>query len=315
MKKRFITSIFLVAILAPVFFIPFNLSSAFYFIFTIFMILFVVAAAYELIRMYETNKQFGKWPKLGIVALTLATFFSMSGISTSIIQAPLAVNDVLRITIPLITLILFSFLVLFRDFNGIDVGKALTVINYVGLGASAIVILRLLGIRFIFYLFIITMLTDIFAYLFGSKFGKHKMIPHISPKKSWEGAIAGTIIATIIGSLYALFYGKVFIAGTPFGDFFNSEGYITLLENFSSIGDAPIWVQAFIIVPMTFFGSIFAQIGDLVASRLKRTYGIKDFGNLLPGHGGVLDRFDSTLFVAIFLTSVFLIIFELAPVI
>jgi len=313
MKKRFITSIFLVAILAPVFFIPFNLSSAFYIIFTIFMILFVVAAAYELIRMYETNKQFGKWPKLGIVALTLATFFSMSGISTSIIQSPLAFNDVLRITIPLITLILFSFLVLFRDFNGIDVGKALTVINYVGLGASAIVILRLLGIRFIFYLFIITMLTDIFAYLFGSKFGKHKMIPHISPKKSWEGAIAGTIIATIIGSLYALFYGKVFIAGTPFGDFFNSEGYITLLENFSSIGDAPIWIQALIIVPMTFFGSIFAQIGDLVASRLKRTYGIKDFGNLLPGHGGVLDRFDSTLFVAIFLTSLFLIIFELAP--
>jgi phosphatidate cytidylyltransferase len=313
MKKRFITSIFLVAILAPVFFIPFNLSSAFYIIFTIFMILFVIAGSYELIRMYETNKQFGKWPKLGIIALTLATFFSMSGISTSIIQSPLAVNDVLRITIPLITLILFSFLVIFRDFNGIDVGKALTVINYVGLGAAAIVILRLLGIRFIFYLFIITMLTDIFAYLFGSKFGKHKMIPHISPKKSWEGAIAGTIIATLFGSMYALFYGKVFIAGTPFGDFFNSEGYITLLENFSSIGDKPIWIQALIIVPMTFFGSIFAQIGDLVASRLKRTYGIKDFGNILPGHGGVLDRFDSTLFVAMFLTSVFLIIFELAP--
>jgi phosphatidate cytidylyltransferase len=205
--------------------------------------------------------------------------------------------------------------VLFRDFNGIDVGKALTIINYVGLGAAAIVILRLLGIRFIFYLFIITMLTDIFAYLFGSKFGKHKMIPYISPNKSWEGAIAGTVVATIIGSAYALFYGKVFIAGTSLGDFFNAEGYITLLENFSAVGDQPIWVQALIIVPMTLLGSIFAQIGDLVASRLKRTYGIKDFGNILPGHGGVLDRFDSTLFVAIFLTSVFLIIFELAPVV
>jgi phosphatidate cytidylyltransferase len=159
------------------------------------------------------------------------------------------------------------------------------------------------------------MLTDIFAYLFGSKFGKHKMIPYISPNKSWEGAIAGTVVATIIGSAYALFYGKVFIAGTSLGDFFNAEGYITLLENFSAVGDQPIWVQALIIVPMTLLGSIFAQIGDLVASRLKRTYGIKDFGNILPGHGGVLDRFDSTLFVAIFLTSVFLIIFELAPVV
>jgi len=312
-KKRLVTSIFLVAILAPVFFIPFAINRAFFTAFLVFMVLFVIIASNELIRMYETNKKFGKLPKIGIIALTLATFLSMSGLSSNLAIAPLAINDVLRITIPLITLVLFSFLVISRDFNGIDVGKALTIVNYVGLGSAAIVILRLLGIRFIFYLFIITIITDVFAYVFGSKFGKHKMIPHISPNKSWEGAIAGTIGATIIGSAYALFYGKVFIAGTPFGDFFNSEGYITLLANFSSIGDKPIWIQALILVPVTFLGSIFAQIGDLVASRLKRTYGIKDFGKILPGHGGLLDRFDSTLFVAMLLTSVFLIIFELAP--
>ncbi len=316
MKKRFITSIFLAAVLALVFFVPFNLSNGlFYTAFIIFMVFFVMIASNEMIRMYETNKKFGKLPKIGIVLLTLATFVSMSGLSSELIVAPLEINDLLRITIPIITLILFSFLVFFKDFNGIDIGKALTIIFYVGLGSSSIVILRLLGIRFISYLFLITMLTDVFAYLFGSKYGKHKMIPHISPKKSWEGAIAGTLIATVIGSLYALFYGKIFIAGTPFGDFFNSEGYITLLENFSSVGDKATWIQALILVPLTLFGSIFGQIGDLVASRLKRTYGIKDFGQILPGHGGILDRFDSILFVAMLLTSIFFIIVELAPVV
>lgn len=313
MKKRVITSIFLLLVLASVFLVPFKTNGPFYFVFLVFMVLFVVIGSFELIRMYETNKKFGELPKFGITALTVATFLSMSGISSSLVDAPLAINDALRITIPLIVLILFSFLVVFKDFNGIDVGKALTVIFYVGLGSSSIVILRFLGIRFIIYLFLITMITDVFAYIFGVRFGKHKMVPHISPKKSWEGAIAGTLIATVLGSAYALFYGKIFIAGTPFGDFFNSEGYITLLQNFSSIGDEALWVQSLIIIPLTFFGSIFGQIGDLVASRLKRTYGIKDFGNILPGHGGLLDRFDSSLFVAMLLTSIFLLIFEVAP--
>ncbi|MFA6800985.1 MAG: phosphatidate cytidylyltransferase [Acholeplasmataceae bacterium] len=314
MKKRLITSLFLGLILAPVFFVPFNTNTrGFYYSFIVFMIVFVIIGSSEMIRMYETNKRFGKLPKIGIVLLTLSAFFSMSGLSTSLVLSPLAINDLLRISIPLITLILFSFLVFFKDFNGIDVGKALTIIFYVGLGSSSIVILRFLGIRFIIYLFLITTLTDIFAYVFGSKYGKHKMVPHISPKKSWEGAIAGTVIATIIGSSYALFYGKLFVQGTAIGNIFNSDGYITLLENFTSFGDKSLWIQGLIIVPLTFFGSICAQIGDLVASRLKRTYGIKDFGNILPGHGGLLDRFDSTLFVAMLLTTIFLVLFELAP--
>lgn len=96
----------------------------------------------------------------------------------------------------------------------------------------------------------------------------------------------------------------------------NSTGELTLLDNFSSLGESnPLWVQALIIVPVTFLGSIFAQIGDLVASRLKRTYNIKDFGTILPGHGGLLDRFDSVLFVALFLTAVFLLIYRAFPAI
>lgn len=311
MKKRLITAIVLAAILIPVISMPIFLE-----VFQVFMFLFVVIASLEMIRMYETKKKFQMLPKIGIVLLTIGTFFSIGGFWGSQDLNPLDANDILSITIPIFTLILLSFLVLFKDFNGEDVGKALVIINYVGLGAASIVMLRFLGVRFIAYLLLITSFTDMFAYFFGIKYGKRKLAPHISPKKSWEGAIAGTIFATVFASLFALFYGSVFTPETWLGSLLNSGGERTLLENFSSIGENyPIWVQAFIIVPVTFMASVFAQIGDLVASRLKRTYNIKDFGTMLPGHGGLIDRFDSVIFVAMFLSAIFLIIYRVAPAI
>ena len=311
MKKRVITGLILAFIFIPIFSLEIFLE-----LFQVVMTVFVVIAALEMIRMYETTKPFSKPITIGIVILTLATFFSVGGALGLLGQEqnPLQAKDVLSITIPLITILLFSLLVFAKNFNGEDVGKALTVINYVGLGAAAIVILRFLGVRFIVYLFMISSSTDIFAYLFGRKFGRHKMVPDISPKKSWEGAIAGTLCATLIASAFALFYGTFFTPGTMLGDMWNSGGQQTLLDNFSSLGEnTPLWVQGFVIVPVTFFASIAAQIGDLVASKLKRTYDIKDFGHMLPGHGGLLDRFDSVLFVAMFLTAVFILIYNLYP--
>lgn len=311
MKDRIITGIVLAAILIPVISIELFLE-----VFQVLMSLFVIISAYEMIRMYETKKKFQVLPRIGIILLTLATFFSVGGVLGNIEHNPLDANGWLSITIPLITLVLLSFLVLFKDFNGEDVGKGLMVVNYIGLGAASIVILRFLGVRFIVYLLLITSVTDMFAYMFGMKYGKHKLAPHISPKKSWEGAIAGTLFATVIASTFALGYGTFFSPGTWLGNTLNATGEMTLLDNFSSLGESlPIWVQSFIIVPVTFLSSIFAQIGDLVASRLKRTYNIKDFGTILPGHGGLLDRFDSVLFVAMFLTSVFLLIYNLFPAI
>ncbi len=311
MKNRLRTGIILASILIPIVTIPIFLE-----LFQVLMMAFVVIASLEMIRMYETKKKFQLLPKIGIVLLTLATYFSIGGFWGSADLNPLDGNDVLSITIPILTIILLSFLILFKDFNGEDVGKALMIINYIGLGAASIIMLRFLGIRFIVYLLLITSFTDMFAYFFGKKYGKHKLAPHISPKKSWEGAIAGTLFATIFASIFALFYGSFFDPSTWLGSLLNSSGERTLLENFSSIGeDYPIWVQAFIIVPVTFMASIFAQIGDLVASRLKRTYNIKDFGSILPGHGGLIDRFDSVILVAMFLTAIFLIIYRVAPAI
>lgn len=129
------------------------------------------------------------------------------------------------------------------------------------------------GIKYVVLIFIISFVTDIFALVFGKKFGKHKLIPHISPKKTVEGSIGGILMTTVIGCIYGYF------TGIPIS-----------------------WV-----LPLSFCGSIVAQMGDLFASTIKRYCGIKDFSNLIPGHGGVLDRFDSVNFVALVMILVPLI--------
>lgn len=113
--------------------------------------------------------------------------------------------------------------------------------------------------------------SDTCAYVTGMLLGKHKAFPKLSPKKSIEGCIGGVVGSTLLGILYAIILGSKMVS----------------LEN-------PI----FSVACACFIGSIISQIGDLAASAIKRNHDIKDFGNLIPGHGGVLDRFDSVLFTA-----------------
>ena len=113
--------------------------------------------------------------------------------------------------------------------------------------------------------FVISFATDIFAYLSGKFFGKHKLMPKVSPNKTIEGSVGGIIGATLVSTLF-LFIVKIPILPT---------------------------------IPICMIGSVAAQLGDLFASSIKRYCGIKDFGKLIPGHGGVLDRFDSVMFVAL----------------
>lgn len=122
-------------------------------------------------------------------------------------------------------------------------------------------------------------LTDSFAYLVGKRFGKHKMAPEISPKKSVEGAIGGIVCAVVFNMLILLIFdvvGTYFWDQKAFGDGFGK--YLAL-------------------IPITIVLSVVSMVGDLSASVLKRNFGIKDFSQLLPGHGGIMDRFDSLTFV------------------
>lgn len=137
------------------------------------------------------------------------------------------------------------------------------------------------GVYLFILVFICSSLGDVFGYAIGRRFGKHKMSPVLSPKKSVEG-----LAAELIGvSLVALIFGIIFRTGL-------SCYSLPVLRCFAC----------------GVFGSIISVFGDLFASAIKREYGIKDYGKLIPGHGGVLDRFDSVLFTAPLIYLIFIVI-------
>lgn len=133
---------------------------------------------------------------------------------------------------------------------------------------------------FLLSLFIFIWVNDSFAYLTGSKFGKHRLFERISPKKSWEGSVGGAVFTLVASFVLAHFYTEVSLI---------------------------CWIGYALVV------IIFGTFGDLIESLFKRTIGVKDSGNTLPGHGGILDRFDSMIFSipALFIYLNLIIILEL----
>ncbi len=127
------------------------------------------------------------------------------------------------------------------------------------------------GKMLVWIIFITSWVSDTCAYFVGSLIGKHKMTPNLSPKKSWEGAIGGILGSGIATALYGWFYIYHYNLSYKFIPIFGFIGC---------------------------FGAFIAMCGDLVASAVKRNNNVKDYGNAIPGHGGVLDRFDSVLFTA-----------------
>ncbi|MBR1692907.1 MAG: phosphatidate cytidylyltransferase [Lachnospiraceae bacterium] len=127
------------------------------------------------------------------------------------------------------------------------------------------------GIYIVWLIFISSWMCDTSAYAVGMLIGKHKMAPKLSPKKSVEGGIGGIVGAALLGCLY---------------------GWI--LQNMGIMEVRSFWVYPLI----AGVGGAISQLGDLAASAVKRNYDIKDYGNLIPGHGGILDRFDSVIFTA-----------------
>ncbi len=145
---------------------------------------------------------------------------------------------------------------------------------YIVCGFTSLVAIRDIskdGLFLLTMVFVVSFSSDIFAYFSGMLFGKHKLIPNVSPKKTVEGAIGGTLMSA------AAFVG----CGLVYSHFLG--------------GSRPHVIALFICGVAI---SIVAQIGDLIASYIKREYGIKDYGRIFPGHGGVLDRFDSVNAVA-----------------
>lgn len=141
----------------------------------------------------------------------------------------------------------------------------------------------------IVYMAVGAFMNDIGAYLFGITFGKHKMSPRISPNKTWEGFFGGIFCSISLSMLFAYF--------------FELGGYPVLPGIISYADNKWVWILTIsLIIPIA------GDFGDLLFSAIKRHYGIKDFSNLIPGHGGFLDRFDSITFVAMFCATVLVLI-------
>ena len=307
MKKRLITGIIMLAILIPLLVIDVLLP-----VFQLVAAIYVCVGAWEMIKLYEHGKKFSSPVKIVIMISTLLTYLSGLTIWESFttelqINPDITVVTIIDAKIGFALLMIaismqLSLLVFSKEFDANDIGKSLVSSFYVGFGVASLIALRILGIRFIVYLFIITIFTDVFAYVFGMLFGKNKMIERISPKKTWEGAVGGTIIGTVTASLFAFLYGDLFTGS------FNPGNLNTIFDNFTSVSKSnPIFLFVLIFI-VTLITSIAGQIGDLVASRLKRTYDVKDFSNAFPGHGGFLDRFDSAIFASMILLALFIIV-------
>lgn len=156
-----------------------------------------------------------------------------------------------------------------NKFNFTDAGFLLISTIYLGISFHFLIEVRMSGLNYILFILFLIWSTDSGAYFLGKAFGKKKLWPEISPNKTIAGAIGGIFMAVLVGVVFQLIY--------------------------------PFELSLMSIVFLSVLISIVGQLGDLVASGFKRIYQVKDAGRLFPGHGGVLDRLDSLLFVLLVL--------------
>lgn len=206
---------------------------------------------------------------LGFICLELIVFNKYKGsfVYTGINYLPVALSA--------LTLLIPSVFFKKENYSTKDAFYLFATVVFLGIFFNALIVMCNTGIPventvikgqwLLLYLFLIAAATDTFAMIIGCLIGKHKLIPSVSPKKSVEGSVAGSLMGTVIATLY----------------------YVNI------IGD----IKIIPLIIMTLLLTIFGQIGDLFFSKIKRENNIKDFSNIMPGHGGILDRIDSFSFI------------------
>ncbi|WP_028399011.1 phosphatidate cytidylyltransferase [Ectobacillus panaciterrae] len=262
MKQRIITAVIAIAL-----FIPIVLYGGAPFTIAIYVLASV--GLYELVRMK-------KLPVLSVPTVLTAVllwFILVPSDATNIF-------DAIRLTKVEVTfvivLLLLSYTVLSKNtftfddasfllMSTIYVAMGFFYLNETRIGRPELNGVEVDGLRILFYALFVIWATDSGAYFIGKAIGKHKLWPEISPNKTVEGSIGGIICAIAVAFVYNAF--------------------------------EPVSGSIAVLIGVTIAVSIFGQIGDLVESAFKRHYGVKDSGKILPGHGGILDRFDSLLFV------------------
>lgn len=219
----------------------------------------------------------GTWEMLGCIGQRGNKLLSVPAMIVSLASPILSCfhgyGSVLVIVMLYIAVLLAESVFFDEKVKVINVSEVFMTSLYVVLCFAALLRLRYIetGAEYIYLLvFIAAWVTDTFAYFTGFLFGKHKLIPKISPKKTVEGAVGGVVFCIIAFIVYGIVVNK-------------------------AVG---VQMNLIVLAVVGFFMSIVSMVGDLIASSIKRTYGIKDYSNLFPGHGGVLDRFDSIMILA-----------------
>ena len=259
MKQRILTAVIGIGILIPI------LLFSHTWFFPVAVAVCSVIALYELLRCLGLSRMWGVSVPTYVLAVALPFLVRLADAAESMRLVALCV---VACVLYLMAVSVFQY----EKTSFAQLGEALLAGLYIVLGFNAIVFLRdLPGGEFLYLLvFIGAWITDTFAYFSGVLLGKHKLIPKVSPKKTVEGSIGGTLFCI----LSFLLFGVIMNVG------------------FSYDVSYPALAISGLIVALV------SQVGDLCMSVIKRERGIKDYGNLFPGHGGMLDRFDSILAVA-----------------
>lgn len=233
-------------------------------------VLLIFLLAVSLIGMFELYRASGLWKgRPGLLILV-----SFAGAVVYYVFVYLNRKDyLLPVLIAALIALLFVYVFTYPAYSAEDVMDAFFGIAYVAVCLSFIYQTRELedGMYTVWLIVICSWGCDTMAYVFGRLFGKHKMAPVLSPKKSVEGAVGGVLSAAVFGAVYAAIVGRFMVNGG------------NKIAVFALIGAV---------------GALISMVGDLAASAIKRNHGIKDYGKLIPGHGGILDRFDSVIITA-----------------
>ena len=226
------------------------------------IVLFMTLLAVSLIGTQELYKAM-KVREEHYTLLEIAGYIGIIGYYLCLLLAP---EYQLMELIGALVLLMFVYVFTFPKYHAEQIMAAMFGVIYVGVMLSFIYQTRCLdgGAYHVWLIFISSWGCDTCAYWVGIMMGKHKMTPELSPKKTKEGAVGGILGAALLGAIYGAVTG-----GT-------------------------VWAYALICA----VGGMISMIGDLSASAIKRNQGIKDYGDLIPGHGGILDRFDSVIFTA-----------------
>ena len=225
------------------------------------MLVLSLIGMFELYRIFDVEKKLpGILGYVAAVAYYLDLRFKFTG-------------DNMVIMLAFLILLLAVFVFSYPKFHSHQIMAVFFGLFYVGVMLSFLYQTRMLpkGQFIVWLIFLCSWGSDTAAYCVGVLFGKHKMSPILSPKKSVEGAVGGVVGAMLLTAIYCLAISKIFHS-----------------ESFDIV---PLVIMAGV-------GAVISMIGDLAASAIKRNFDVKDYGKLIPGHGGVLDRFDSMIITA-----------------